>query len=65
MAAALIPAIIPQRYEAHVPLDTLTPHPANPNEADLGLLCELVEANGFAGAVLAQGEHGDLDRRGA
>ena len=63
--APSIPEIIPQRYEAHVPLDSLTPHPANPNEADLGLLCELVEANGFAGAVLAQESHGHPDRWGA
>ncbi len=55
-----IPGVIPQRYEAHVPLDSLTPHPANPNEADLGLLCDLVEANGFAGAVLAQERTGIL-----
>lgn len=55
-----IPGVIPQRYEAHVPLDTLVPHPANPNQADLGLLCDLVEANGFAGAVLAQESTGIL-----
>lgn len=43
-----------QRYEQAVPLDQLTPHPANPNQGDVGLLCELYDANGFAGAILAQ-----------
>lgn len=50
----LIPAVIPQRYEAEVPLDRLHLHPANANEADLGLLHQLLDANGFAGAVMAQ-----------
>jgi 16S rRNA G966 N2-methylase RsmD len=54
------PDVIPQRYESHVPLDRLTPHPANPNESDLGLLCDLIDANGFAGAVLAQESTGLL-----
>lgn len=54
------PEVIPQRYEPHVPLDRLTPHPANPNDGDLGLLCDLIDANGFAGAVLAQESTGLL-----
>lgn len=37
-----------------MPLDRLHPHPANPNRGDLDLLRELIGANGFAGAVLAQ-----------
>lgn len=45
---------VKQRYEAEVPLDQLVPHPANPNEGDAGLLCTLIDANGFAGAVMAQ-----------
>jgi DNA modification methylase len=49
-----VPDVIPQRYEAHVPLDRLTPHPANPNSGDVGLLSTLLDANGFGGAVLAQ-----------
>ena len=49
-----IPEVIPQRFEEHVPLDRLVEHPANPNEGDLGLLSELLDANGFAGAVMAQ-----------
>jgi hypothetical protein len=52
--------VIPQRYEAAVPLARLTPHPANPNQGDVGLLTQLLEANGFAGAVLAQESTGIL-----
>jgi hypothetical protein len=54
------PQVIPQRYEEHVELSRLVPHPMNANEADLGLLCDLVAANGFAGAVLAQESTGLL-----
>jgi hypothetical protein len=49
-----IPEVIPQRYEANVPLSQLHPHPANPNQGDLGLLAGLIDANGFAVPVLAQ-----------
>jgi hypothetical protein len=52
--AAKAPPMIPQRYEEYVELGRLTPHPANFNEGDVGLLCELIDANGFAGAVMAQ-----------
>lgn len=51
---------IPQEYNAAVPLSELTPHPANPNQGDIGLLTQLFEANGFAGAVLAQKSTGIL-----
>ncbi len=46
--------MVPQRYEEHVEFAKLTPHPANPNQGDQGLLGELLEANGYAGAILAQ-----------
>ena len=52
--------LISQDYEPAVPLDQLTPHPANPNQGDRGLVGELIEANGFAGAVLAQKSTGLL-----
>jgi hypothetical protein len=55
-----VPPVIPQRYEEHVALDRLTPHPANPNDGDLGLLSGLLDANGFGGAVLAQESTGLL-----
>jgi hypothetical protein len=53
-----IPQTISQRYEEAVTLDRLTPHPANPNQGDIGLLTELLAENGFAGAVLAQASTG-------
>lgn len=46
--------MVSQEFDPAVPLDKLTPHPMNPNQGDVGLLCELFDANGFAGAVLAQ-----------
>ena len=55
-----IPEIIAQRYEQNVPLSRLTRHPANFNDGDLGLLCTLLDANGFAGAVMAQESTGIL-----
>jgi len=51
---------IEQQYDQAVPLDELTPHPANPNVGDLDLLDELLAANGFAGCVLAQKSTGVL-----
>lgn len=47
-------AMTAQTYEEAVPLASLTPHPMNPNDGDVGLLTELLDANGFVGAVLAQ-----------
>lgn len=52
--------MVPQRYEPLVSLDQLHRHPANPNDGDLGLLCTLLDANGFAGAVMAQESTGIL-----
>lgn len=49
-----VPATIPQRYEHAVPIGDLTPHPANPNSGDAGLIGELIDANGYAVPVLAQ-----------
>jgi hypothetical protein len=49
-----VPKMVKQRYEPFVPLGELTPHPANPNQGDQGLLGQLLEENGFGGAVLAQ-----------
>jgi hypothetical protein len=51
-------ALVPQRYEAFVPFDQLTPHPLNANEGNRGLLDELLRANGMAGAILAQEKTG-------
>lgn len=60
MADTAAPEVIPQRYEEAVLLSRLMPHPANPNQGDSGLVGELLEANGFAGAVLAQESTGIL-----
>lgn len=46
--------MISQSYRSAVPITDLTPHPANPNQGDVGLVGSLFEANGFAGAVLVQ-----------
>jgi site-specific DNA-methyltransferase (adenine-specific) len=54
MTATRIPSVIAQRYEARVPLAALTPHPANPNSGDAGLVGDLITANDFATPVLAQ-----------
>lgn len=49
-----IPGVVSQRYAEFVAFDDLTPHPMNPNKSDVSLLEELLTANGFAGAILAQ-----------
>jgi DNA modification methylase len=54
------PELVPQRYEAFVPLERLTPHPANFNDGDVGQLSLLLDSNGFAGAVMAQESTGIL-----
>jgi hypothetical protein len=58
--APAVPEAVPQEYDPAVPLDRLTPHPANPNHGDRGLVGQLLDANGFAGAVLAQKSTGLL-----
>jgi hypothetical protein len=52
--------MIAQEFEAAVPIRRIKFNPANPNQGDVGLLCEVAEANGFAGAVLAQKSTGIL-----
>jgi hypothetical protein len=54
------PDVVTQEYDPAVPLAALKPHPANPNVGDLDLLDELLSANGFAGAVMAQKSSGTL-----
>lgn len=49
-----IPEVVAQRYDPAVPLDQLHLHPANPNDGDLGLISDSLDAHGFYGAVLAQ-----------
>jgi hypothetical protein len=35
-----------------VPIDSLTPHPDNPNQGDVGAIMESIACNGFNGAVI-------------
>jgi hypothetical protein len=57
------PIYLAQTYEARFPLAELEPHPANPNEADLGELHTLIDTNGFYGAILVQSKTPDGERR--
>jgi hypothetical protein len=49
-----VPTVVPQRYEAAVAIDSLVPHPDNPNEGRDEAVVESLDANGFFGAVIAQ-----------
>lgn len=55
---ATAPAVIGQWYEADVPHGRLRLHPENPRQGDLGLLMQLIRANGFVGALGVQAETG-------
>ncbi len=37
-----------------VPLDSITPHPENPNQGDRAAIADSIEANGFYGFVICQ-----------
>ena len=43
-----------QTYQAEHPIGELVPHPANPNQGDVGAIHESIETNGWYGAVIAQ-----------
>lgn len=43
-----------QTYQAEHPIGELVPHPANPNEGDVGAICESIHANGWYGAIIVQ-----------
>lgn len=51
--------VLAQRY-ALVGLDTITPHPDNPNEGDVGAIADSIEAIGFYGAVVVQESTGRI-----
>lgn len=53
LAADTPPLEIKQEYRV-VPIDSLEPHPKNPNKGDVGVIEESIEANGFYGAVVVQ-----------
>jgi ParB-like chromosome segregation protein Spo0J len=46
--------IAPQLHHLAVPLDTLTPHPANPNEGDVGALAHQLDTHGQHTPILVQ-----------
>jgi hypothetical protein len=46
--------VLQQEYDPAYPVAQLTPHPANPNDGDQGLLSEVLAENGFAGVLLVQ-----------
>lgn len=47
------PNVINQSYEL-ADVNTLSPHPRNPNEGDIGAIVDSIETNGFYGAIVAQ-----------
>jgi ParB-like nuclease domain len=49
-----------QEYDPAVPVATLSEHPANPNEGDIGAISESMDAHGFYGAVLVQRSTGRI-----
>jgi ParB-like chromosome segregation protein Spo0J len=44
----------------HVPVDRLTPHPANPREGDIGAIAESIRMNGWFGTIVAQTSTGHV-----
>lgn len=46
--------MLPQEFEAEVPIDSLEYHPRNPNQGDLGQIGRSIEVNGWWGTVLVQ-----------
>lgn len=44
----------------HVPVDDLTPHPANPRQGDVGAIVESIERNGWWGVIVAQRSTGHV-----
>lgn len=52
--------ILDQHFEALVPLDRLTPHPANARKGDVEAIARSIIANGFYGAVVAQVSSGHI-----
>ena len=40
-----------------VPIDSITPHPENPNQGDRAAIAHSIETNGFYGFVICQRSH--------
>jgi hypothetical protein len=43
-----------QEYDPAIPVDSIAEHPDNPNEGDVGVIEESMQAHGFYGAILVQ-----------
>lgn len=64
---------LPQTYDPSYPVDSLTPHPRNPNKGNRQAIGESIETNGWYGACIVQqssghiiaGEHRWLEAREA
>jgi ParB-like nuclease domain len=63
LAAGAAPLFLEQRYVPDLPIDSITEHPANPNEGDIGALHEMIDTNDFYGAVLVQEKTPDGEMR--
>lgn len=46
--------VVAQRYEERVAVDSIEPHPLNPNEGDVPFIQESIREHGFFGACLVQ-----------
>ena len=46
--------LLEQDYQPDYPIDSLTEHPDNPNQGDDALVADLIDANGFYGAIVVQ-----------
>lgn len=45
-----------------VDIDSIVPHPENPNEGDVGAICDLIVHNGWFGQTMVQIRDGEPDR---
>jgi hypothetical protein len=47
-----------QQFDPAIPVESISEHPANPNQGDIGAISESMDAHGFYGAVLVQASTG-------
>jgi len=50
----------PQQIEEAVPISSLSTHPKNPRQGDVGAIHQSIEANGFYGVIVAQKSTGHI-----
>lgn len=46
--------VAPQEYDPAIPVESIEPHPENPNEGDVGAIVESLDEHGFVGAIVVQ-----------